>query len=502
MEGPATPSNPVRVWIDRGLRELSPRLKETRRGAHAFRKSAIAVAGLLLIVAFVLLAVFAPLLAPPEAGSSDPFEMPTNESEAWCPPASADGESWSWIVAPAAGALRGADLELFLPPVSEDVVGRFAWFNVEVFLSGNRPAPGEAVTWTVDGAAVGQGFAYRLPLDAPGVHLVRAEAAAVGIDASYTWRVHIPEAHATHLMVLSPRAAVRITPTSETLSLQVLQIRVCNSALIRQGDAVKVVPWTVNGIGVGMRGDLPVPLDRDAVVVGASYSRPSYPFGQTESGKDVFYGVIWGSRISMRIGLEVVGVAIIAGAILGLLAGYYGRLIDEALMRVTDIFFGLPSLILAMVVIVSLGPTLDNLVIALVIVAWPGYARLIRGVTLSVKNNLFVEAARAGGTRTGVILRRHIFPNTLSPLMVQATLDIGGIVLTAAGLSFIGFSFVTPNTAEWGRLVYVGQQQLGASTGQTWWPVLYPGAFIFLYVLGFNMLGDGLRDVLDPRLRR
>lgn len=490
------------TWVRRAAREFTPRVKETRRAAHAFRKSAIAMAGLVLIGAFVLMAAFAPALAPPRPGTLDPFEMPTDESEAWCPPAVADGESWTWIVAPSAGALRGAEFDLFLPPVSEDVVGRFAWFNVEVILPNGNPAPGEAVTWTVEGAQVAQGFAFRLPLDTPGEHLVRAQVSAGGIEASYGWRVHVPEERATHLIVLSPRTALRITPTSETVSLQILQIRICNSALISQGEALKVVPWSVDGNPAGSRGALPVPLDQDAAVVGASYSRPSYPMGQTESGKDVFYGVIWGSRISMVIGLEVVGVAIIVGAILGLLAGYYGRLVDEALMRVTDIFFGLPSLILAMVVIVSLGPTLNNLVIALVIVAWPGYARLIRGVTLAVKNNLYVEAARAGGARTGAILRKHVFPNTLSPLMVQATLDIGGIVLTAAGLSFIGFSFVTPNTAEWGRLVYVGQQQLGASTGQVWWPVLYPGAFIFLYVLGFNMLGDGLRDVLDPRLRR
>jgi peptide/nickel transport system permease protein len=155
-----------------------------------------------------------------------------------------------------------------------------------------------------------------------------------------------------------------------------------------------------------------------------------------------------------------------------------------------------------MVVIVAIGPSLDNLVLALVAVSWPGYARLIRGVTLTVKNNLYVEAARASGTKAGAILRRHILPNTVSPMMVQGTLDIGSVVLVAAGLSFIGFSFASPQTAEWGRMVYDGQQQLGASSFRVWWPVFFPGLAIFLFVLGFNMLGDGLRDVLDPRLRR
>ena len=227
----------------------------------------------------------------------------------------------------------------------------------------------------------------------------------------------------------------------------------------------------------------------------------AHPFGQTRLGMDIYYGVVWGSRLSMTIGLEVVVLSVIVGVLAGLIAGYYGRWVDEALMRVTDIFFGIPALILAMAVIVSLGASLSNLVIALVIVGWPGYARLVRGVALQVKANLYVEAARASGSRTSKILRRHVLPNTISPLLVQATLDIGSVVLVSAGLSFIGFSFTTPLTAEWGRMVQDGQRHFGVAPSE-WWPVFFPGLFIFLFVLGFNMLGDGLRDVLDPRLRR
>jgi len=229
--------------------------------------------------------------------------------------------------------------------------------------------------------------------------------------------------------------------------------------------------------------------------------RDGHPFGQTRLGMDVYYGVIWGSRLSMTIALEVVVAAVLIGALLGLVAGYYGGWVDEALMRVTDVIFGIPGLILAMAILVGLGATLESLVIALVVVSWPTYARLTRGVALSVKNNLYVEAARASGSRGPKILLRHIFPNTLSPLMVQSTLDIGTVVLVAAGLSFIGFSFTTPTTAEWGKMVQDGQRHFG-SAPEDWWPVFYPGFFIFMFVLGFNMLGDGLRDVLDPRLRR
>jgi peptide/nickel transport system permease protein len=295
--------------------QLRPRAKEFRRGAYAFRKSPIALVGLVIIAAFVLMALLAPVLAPPKAGSTDPFEMPYELPEEW---------------------------------------------------------------------------------HAPG---------------------------------------------------------------------------------------------------------PGHPFGQTRLGMDIYYGVIWGSRLSMTIGLEVVALSVMVGVLTGLVAGYYGLWVDEALMRVTDVFFGIPSLILAMAVIVSLGASLGNLVIALVIVGWPGYARLVRSVSLQVKANLYVEAARASGTRTSKILMRHILPNTVSPLLVQATLDIGSVVLVSAGLSFIGFSFTTPLTAEWGRMVQDGQRHFGVAPSE-WWPVVFPGLFIFLFVLGFNMLGDGLRDVLDPRLRR
>ena len=239
------------------------------------------------------------------------------------------------------------------------------------------------------------------------------------------------------------------------------------------------------------------------IVMGQAWAAPSagHPFGQTQYGMDIFYGVIWGSRLSITIALEIVLTAVLIGTLAGMAAGFYGRWVDELLMRVTDVVLGIPSLILAMAIIISFGGRLDTLVLALVVVVWPTYARLARGVALSVKNNLYVEAARASGTKSGRILIRHILPNTLSPITVQASLDIGSVVLVAAGLSFIGFSFASDQTPEWGLMVQYGQRHFGGAQSD-WWPVVYPGLFIFMFVLGFNMLGDGLRDVLDPRLRR
>ncbi len=231
-----------------------------------------------------------------------------------------------------------------------------------------------------------------------------------------------------------------------------------------------------------------------------------YIMGTGEDAADIYYGVIWGARTSINIALFVVGVSLLIGVVLGAVAGFYGGWIDDALMRITDVFLSLPSLILAMAVVSVLGTLLDNIMLALVIVWWPPYARLIRGQVLSVRENTYVEAARAIGCKRSRILFRHIVPNSLSPVLVSATMDIGAVVLVAAGLSYIGFG--PPDIAEWGRMVSAGQSNFvtvvpwGNTFVNPWWMVVFPGLMIFLFVMGFSLLGDGLRDVLDPRLRR
>jgi peptide/nickel transport system permease protein len=235
----------------------------------------------------------------------------------------------------------------------------------------------------------------------------------------------------------------------------------------------------------------------------------AFPMGSGSGGEDIYYGVIWGARTSIYTALTIVGISALIGIILGAIAGYYGGIVDEVLMRVTDIFLSLPALILAMAVVAVLSRTLDNIILALIITWWPAYARLVRGQVLSVRENTYVEAARAVGANKNRILFRHIVPNSLSPMIVQITMDIGVVVLVAAGLSFIGFS--QPGIAEWGRLVSEGQQNMfsqyaypypGGPLYNPWWMWVFPSIFIFIFVMGFNLLGDGLRDILDPRLRR
>lgn len=223
-----------------------------------------------------------------------------------------------------------------------------------------------------------------------------------------------------------------------------------------------------------------------------------HPFGTGDIGVDIFYGVVWGSRISIVMGLSVVAAGALIGTILGGLAGYFGGKLDELIMRLTDVFLAMPLLILAMGVSVALGGGLFNIGLALTVTWWPSYTRLVRGQVLSIRENQYVEAARAVGASDWRIIRRHILPNAISPILVQSTLDIGTVILVSASLSFIGFGPSGSDFAEWGTLVSRGQQYML----QAWWPVTIPGLAILFFALGFNLLGDGLRDLLDPRLRR
>jgi len=187
-------------------------------------------------------------------------------------------------------------------------------------------------------------------------------------------------------------------------------------------------------------------------------------FGTDASGGDVFSRCIWGTQISLRIGIIVVGLAAVMGSVVGVVAAYFGRWVDEVIMRLTDIFMAFPGLILAMAVASALGRSIENVMLALVVVWWPAYARLVRSQALSVREHKFVESAKAVGASDRRIIFRHILPNCLSPTLVQATMDMGAVMLVAAGLSFIGFG-AQPGQAEWGRMVSEGQRSSSRSPG-------------------------------------
>jgi len=219
--------------------------------------------------------------------------------------------------------------------------------------------------------------------------------------------------------------------------------------------------------------------------------------GTDQLGRDILSRIIYGARISIKIGVIAVGIAFVVGTLLGGIAGYIGRWVDNVIMRFIDIMMAFPSILLAIAMVAILGKSLTNAMIAVGLVGVPQFARIVRSTVLSVKEKEFVESAKASGVKNGRILFRHVLPNCTAPIIVQATLSVGTAILDAAGLSFLGLG-AQADTPEWGVMLSDGRSALQTSP----WVITFPGLAIFLVVLGFNLFGDGLRDALDPRLKQ
>jgi peptide/nickel transport system permease protein len=249
--------------------------------------------------------------------------------------------------------------------------------------------------------------------------------------------------------------------------------------------APTIAPYPQQGAGRSNPATLTLPPSR------------THPMGTDHLGRDVLSRIIMGSRPALVVPLGVVLMAVLIGAPLGAIAGYKGGWIDETIMRVTDLFLAFPSLLLAMAITAALGRGMGNAALALIISWWPWYTRLVRGVAVGLREQYFVEAARSIGVRDPVIIARHILPNCTTPVLVQATVDFGTVILAMGGLAFIGLG-TQPPAADWGLMISEGR----SSILNHWWLSTFPGVAISIVVLAFNLLGDTLRDVFDPRQYR
>ena len=258
--------------------------------------------------------------------------------------------------------------------------------------------------------------------------------------------------------------------------------------------SVVLLVWVMTALGVS----LIAPRGPDVQRLDLAFQPPSpgHLFGTDDLGRDVLTRVMYGARYTLPLAFAVVALAGVAGTLLGALSGYLGGWFDEGVMRLTELVMAFPAIVLAMAIVVALGPGLVNAGLAMLVVWWPPYARLARGEVLAVRHLEFVEAAAALGQTSWGIFRRAVLPGVLPSMVILATIDVGSAIVTGSGLSFLGLG-ATPPTPEWGAMVSAGRGMLAQ-----WWVATFPGLAIFVTVIAFNFMGDGIRDILDPRQRR
>jgi peptide/nickel transport system permease protein len=251
-------------------------------------------------------------------------------------------------------------------------------------------------------------------------------------------------------------------------------------------------------IFAGLTADWIAPYDYDKADFTMARQAPSstHWFGNDEIGRDLFSRLLHGARISLGIGLISVGIGVSVGAVMGILSGYFGGIVDLIIMRIVDIMLAFPSILLAIMMVAFLGPSLQNAMIAIGILSIPVYARLVRSSTLSYKEEIFIEASRALGSNDFLILLRHIVPNVVAPIVVQSTLQVAASIQAAAALGFLGLG-APPDVPEWGNMLQKGRTYIFSAPHI----VVFPGLATMFVVLGFSLLGDGLRDALDPRMK-
>ncbi len=464
---------------------------ETKRTLKRFFKNPSAIIGVGLLVFFALVALFAPLIAPPlnpmdpSRKVHDPFTMPkiSWKQEPLPPTTKADAER-TFIAKGISKLLYKATKEEILP-LAKNVVDNLSpeeLYQVYVKVSKMKSKIKEYLTG-IKNKLVSAG-------------LVNAE--------------RLINSWLTNDLLIACKKALEVddgfSKFLNNLSSQLGDLR--------KGDLIKIFkegfPKLDHDHAVSVAKAF---LKKDGDVIdhlmslGVIKRKPTrcidyHIFGMID-GRDIFYGVVWGTRTAFRIGIIVTAFATLIGLVIGSISGYYGGWIDEVLMRITDVFLSIPFLVAAIVLTTFLGTGLDKVMIAMIIFGWMGTARLIRGNILQVKEEQFILAAKALGVKDYFIIMRHVIPNTIFPVVIQASMRMGSLVITAAALSFLGLGAPT-GYADWGSLLNYSRDWILGAQGEVfkyWFALVYPGTAMVLFVLAWNLLGDALRDTFDPRLR-
>lgn len=438
------------------LGELRPRARELRYSLHLLRKSLLAMIGLAIIVVYVGMAILGPYLAP--------FPYVFSEREKHVPP-----------------GMRALQTELASPhnwTASTWINGSFALASDGLYAESDKASD----------------ILYLSNFSIP-TYFEDVNALDIGVEA------YSPEGHTVSVAV-SWDGGSNWTPDQlvpfKTMDNNQLWFQNFGKDRDWSGNDLAQSNFVVRITHILGQGSTNGTVLLDYVQVRVTLMGRPHPWGTNELGQDVLTGILLGAAVDMRVAIIVVAATVAIGVALGVVSGFLGGIVDEIIMRITDMFLAIPGLIFALAIAAALGRSLENVLLALVIVYWPSYTRLVRGQALSIRETSYVEAARAVGAKTGRLVFRHILPNALSPVIVAATLDLGTIVLLTAGLSFIGIG-AQVETPEWGIMISRGYPYM---TSGYWWEFTIPGLAIFLFVLAFNLFGDGLRDILDPRLRR
>jgi peptide/nickel transport system permease protein len=434
-------------WFEEFQEDTRPRIKETRFTLFLIRKSPLVVVGIVIIVFMVSVALAAPWIAP----------------------------------------YRGEDMvfdDVRLPPgaASNDIKQ-----NYEYLLENRYFDPVIMPDYIYDGVAITEKYLETVEIPELFIGVSDLNTGPDNVVVNVTFRIYSLDKTDYEAMTVSERKSylyANVSVVNDNLLKYIeLPDEVGNYVWELQFIAsYKTATWSAN----------------TRIVIAYFSIYPIHIWGTDNYGGDIYSRIIWGAQEDLKIAISVVSVALAVGAVIGAASGYFGGKLDELVMRITDIFFAFPGLVLAMAIVMAIGVrSLGTISIALMITWWPTYARLVRGQVLSEREKLYIEAARSSGASDTRILFSHILPNTIQPVIVQATMDFGSVLLVAAGLAFIGFG-PPVGTAEWGMMIARGQNYILSSP----WMTLYPGLAILVTALAFNLVGDGIRDILDPKLRR